>query len=155
MYNRCAPIVQYMTNYTQDMYNNCTYSCTCKSAHSFHLHWALIWIYLGPITIRQKPSWVALIIDFVQSSQHEKGTQRQKGVWRVPWDCCKSKTQVWIKGQAHNMFSRIFQIRIYEILCNVIFVLIFSNAQNWENMPFLTNNFFFSFSTEKYWGKNS
>ena len=37
-------------------------------------------------------------------------------------------------GQAHDMFSRIFRIRINEFL-----VLIFSNAQNWEKMSYLTN----------------
>ena len=46
-------------------------------------------------------------------------------------------------GQAHDMFSRIFQTRIYEFFstkCYVIFF--FSNAQKWAKIPFLTNNEF-------------
>ena len=59
-----------------------------------------------------------------------------------------------VKGRAHDMFSRIFRIRIYEVFpptIYVIFILIFSNAQKWERkMPFLTNKDLFSFSTDKY-----
>ena len=44
-------------------------------------------------------------------------------------------------GQAHDTFSRIFQIRIYEFFL----VLIFPNAQNWEQNALFTN--LFSFST--------
>ena len=51
-------------------------------------------------------------------------------------------------GQAHDMFSRIFRIRIYEFL-----VLIFSNAQNWEKMSYLTNKEFVYFCNWKILGK--
>ena len=48
-----------------------------------------------------------------------------------------------LKGQAHNMFSRIFKLRIYDIF------FIFSSAQTWEKMPFLSNkNFVFFFNWE-------
>ena len=48
-----------------------------------------------------------------------------------------------LNGQAHDMFSRIFRLRIYEVfLPNIIFVLIFSNAQHWGKNPFLTNEEF-------------
>ena len=50
-----------------------------------------------------------------------------------------------IYGQAHNMFSRIFpntNLQIFSTKYFVIFVYIFSNDQNWEWLPFLTNREF-------------
>ena len=45
-------------------------------------------------------------------------------------------------GQAHDMFSRIFRIRIYELFSTkyyVIFILIFSKMLKTEKKTFLTN----------------
>ena len=53
-----------------------------------------------------------------------------------------------LKGQAHDIFSRIFKLRIHDFFLPII-VLIFSSAQNWEKMPFLRNkNFLFFFTWE-------
>ena len=73
--------------------------------------------------------------------------------------CCKRKENqetlqshcgIQIFGQAHNMFLRIFRLQIYEFVIKkyyLIFLLIFSNAQNWEKKLFLSNKeivFFFN-----------
>ena len=64
--------------------------------------------------------------------------------------CCKRKENqetlqshcgIQIFGQAHDMFLRIFQTRIYKFFSGkyyVIIFLIFSKAQTWENMSYMT-----------------
>ena len=55
-------------------------------------------------------------------------------------------------GQAHDMFSRIFWIRIYEFFFTkyyvILFVWIFSNAQNWGEKNAFFDQFVFIFNWE-------
>ena len=59
-------------------------------------------------------------------------------------------------GQAQEIFSRIFRIRIYEFfLPNIMQHLFWFSHLFSQMLKTLTIQFFFSFSTEKYWWKYS
>ena len=78
----------------------------------------------------------------------------RKYSWFACCNCDPALGGIWFpeKVKLTTCFHELFKYEsmnfFYQILC-IVFVLIFSNTQNWEKMPFLTNKKF-AFSTEKY-----